>query len=90
MLAIRSSGAYGFAYGIRTIIRVRRAAEVIVDGEQHYCVRERERFDRTDSRRVAATMSRIELRFAKMHGLGNDFIVIDAINQDFETTSPSC
>ena len=24
------------------------------------------------------------LRFAKMHGLGNDFMVIDAINQDFD------
>ncbi|AOU96645.1 diaminopimelate epimerase [Acidihalobacter yilgarnensis] len=26
------------------------------------------------------------LRFAKMHGLGNDFVVIDAINQRFEPT----
>ncbi len=25
----------------------------------------------------------MKLRFAKMHGLGNDFMVIDAINQDF-------
>ena len=44
LLAIRSSGAYGFGmasnYNSRT-----RAAEVIVDGDRHYCVRERERFD---------------------------------------------
>jgi diaminopimelate epimerase len=26
----------------------------------------------------------MKLKFAKMHGLGNDFIVVDAINQDFE------
>ncbi len=26
----------------------------------------------------------MKLKFAKMHGLGNDFMVIDAINQDFE------
>jgi diaminopimelate epimerase len=26
----------------------------------------------------------MKLKFAKMHGLGNDFIVVDAINQDFQ------
>jgi len=26
----------------------------------------------------------MKLKFAKMHGLGNDFIVVDAINQDFK------
>ncbi len=44
LLAIRSSGAYGFGmasnYNTRT-----RAAEVMVDGDQHYCVRERECFE---------------------------------------------
>ncbi len=43
LLAIRSSGAYGFGmasnYNTRT-----RAAEVMVDGDQHYCVRARESF----------------------------------------------
>ena len=43
LLAIRSSGAYGFGmasnYNTRT-----RAAEVMVDGERHYCVRKREVF----------------------------------------------
>jgi len=43
LLAIRSSGAYGFGmasnYNTRT-----RAAEVMVDGDRHYCVRERENF----------------------------------------------
>ena len=43
LLAIRSSGAYAFGmasnYNSRT-----RAAEIMVDGDRHYCVRERERF----------------------------------------------
>ncbi|MCZ6470174.1 MAG: diaminopimelate decarboxylase [Gammaproteobacteria bacterium] len=44
LLAIRSAGAYGFSmasnYNSRT-----RAAEVMVDGDKHYCVRQREVFD---------------------------------------------
>ena len=44
LLAIRSAGAYGFSmasnYNSRT-----RAAEVMVDGDAHYCVRQREEFD---------------------------------------------
>jgi diaminopimelate decarboxylase len=44
LLAIRSSGAYAFGmasnYNTRT-----RAAEVMVDGDRHYCVRERERYE---------------------------------------------
>jgi diaminopimelate decarboxylase len=43
LLAIRSSGAYGFGMASNYNTRV-RAAEVIVDGERHYCVREREVF----------------------------------------------
>jgi diaminopimelate decarboxylase len=43
LLAIRSCGAYAFGmasnYNSRT-----RAAEIMVDGDRHYCVRERERF----------------------------------------------
>ena len=43
LLAIRSSGAYAFGmasnYNSRT-----RAAEVMIDGDRHYCVRERESF----------------------------------------------
>jgi diaminopimelate decarboxylase len=43
LMAIRSCGAYAFGmasnYNTRT-----RAAEVMVDGEKHYCVREREQF----------------------------------------------
>ena len=43
LLAIRSCGAYAFGmssnYNTRT-----RAAEIMVDGDQHYCVREREQF----------------------------------------------
>ena len=44
LLAIRSSGAYGFAMASNYNSR-NRAAEVMVDGENHYCVRERERFE---------------------------------------------
>lgn len=44
LLAIRSAGAYGFSmasnYNTRT-----RAAEVMIDGDKHYCVRKREVFD---------------------------------------------
>ena len=43
LLAIRSCGAYAFGmssnYNTRT-----RAAEIMVDGDQHYCVRAREQF----------------------------------------------
>ena len=28
----------------------------------------------------------MKIRFTKMHGLGNDFVVLDAINQDFVPT----
>ncbi|MCW8931826.1 MAG: diaminopimelate decarboxylase [Gammaproteobacteria bacterium] len=41
LLAVRSSGAYGFTMSSNYNSRP-RAAEVIVDGEQHYLVRERE------------------------------------------------
>jgi len=44
LVAIRSSGAYAFAmssnYNSRT-----RAAEIMVDGDRHYCVRKRESFE---------------------------------------------
>ncbi len=44
LLAIRSSGAYAFGMASNYNTRV-RAAEVMVDGDQHYCVRKRESFD---------------------------------------------
>ena len=44
LLAIRSSGAYAFGMASNYNSRP-RAAEVMVDGEQHFCVRDRERFD---------------------------------------------
>ncbi len=44
LLAIRSSGAYAFGMASNYNTRV-RAAEVMVDGDQHYCVRVRESFD---------------------------------------------
>ena len=43
LLAIRSSGAYAFGMASNYNSRV-RAAEVMIDGDQHYCVRERESF----------------------------------------------
>jgi len=43
LLAIRSSGAYAFGMASNYNTRA-RAAEVMVDGDQHYCVRERESF----------------------------------------------
>jgi len=44
LLAIRSSGAYGFGMASNYNTRM-RAAEIMVDGAKHYCVRERESFD---------------------------------------------
>ena len=44
LIVIRSSGAYGFAMSSNYNSR-NRAAEVMVDGDRHYCVREREVFD---------------------------------------------
>ncbi len=32
----------------------------------------------------------MQLRFTKMHGLGNDFVVINAIEQSFEPTAEQC
>ena len=43
LLAIRSCGAYAFGMASNYNTRM-RAAEVMVDGERHYCVREREQF----------------------------------------------
>jgi diaminopimelate decarboxylase len=44
LLAVRSSGAYGFAMASNYNTR-NRAAEVMVDGDQHYCIRQRETFE---------------------------------------------
>ncbi len=44
LIAIRSSGAYAFTMSSNYNSRG-RAAEVMVDGNQHYCIREREVFD---------------------------------------------
>ena len=44
LIAIRSSGAYAFSMSSNYNTRG-RAAEVMVDGNQHYCIREREVFD---------------------------------------------
>ena len=43
LLAIRSCGAYAFGMASNYNSR-NRAAEIMVDGDQHYCVREREQF----------------------------------------------
>ena len=44
LLAVRSSGAYGFGMASNYNSRP-RAAEVVVDGERHYLVRERENYE---------------------------------------------
>jgi diaminopimelate decarboxylase len=44
LVAVRSSGAYGFGMSSNYNSRP-RAAEVIVDGKRHYCVREREVYE---------------------------------------------
>ena len=44
LLAVRSSGAYGFGMASNYNSRP-RAAEVMVDGDRHYCVRQRENLE---------------------------------------------
>lgn len=44
LLAVRSAGAYGFVMSSNYNSRP-RAAEVMVDGDRHYVIRRRERFD---------------------------------------------
>ncbi len=44
LLAIRSSGAYGFVMSSNYNTRC-RSAEIMVDGDKHYCVRRRETID---------------------------------------------
>lgn len=41
-------------------------------------------------RSIPANLSRMLLNFTKMHGLGNDFVVIDGINQSLSLTAEQC
>jgi len=39
---------------------------------------------------IPATLNRMLLNFTKMHGLGNDFVVIDGIHQTVDLTADQC
>ena len=84
LLAVRSAGAYGFVMASNYNSRP-RPAEVMVDGETLHLVRRREHIEELWSRRNAASRwpggMLMLLHFTKMHGLGNDFMVVDLITQ---------
>ncbi len=82
LLAIRSAGAYGFTMSSNYNTRG-RAAEVMVDGDQAHLVRRRETLEElfAGESRCRPEGSSMQLRFTKMHGLGNDFMVLDLISQ---------
>lgn len=84
LMAVMGAGAYGFSMASTYNSRP-RVAEVLVDGHAFYVIRAREdvrtllrgeRVPLDESTRPRA----FHLPFAKMHGAGNDFIVIDARN----------
>ena len=86
LLAVRSAGAYGFAMSSNYNSR-NRPAEIMVDGDQAHVVRRRE----TIAEPVLPLkvywpgIKKAELccyNFTKMHGLGNDFMVVDMVSQN--------
>ncbi len=85
-LVIRTAGAYGFSMSSNYNSRP-RAAEVMVDGDQAYEVRQRETL-----KSLYAKESRWNGKkpwdgsFTKMHSLGNDFVIIDGVRQEFNPT----
>ena len=83
LLVVRSAGAYGFGMSSNYNSR-NRAAEVMVDGAQVHLARARETFAdqiRGEAALPAGGANAMLIRFTKMHGLGNDFVVIDLITQ---------
>ena len=84
LLAVRSAGAYGFVMSSNYNTRP-RAAEVMVDGTAHHLVRARESQERLLHLKAACRNKHrkqtMALSFTKMHGLGNDFAVVDGVTQ---------
>ena len=91
LLALFGAGAYGFTMSSNYNSRA-RAPEIMVDGEDMHLVRERETIAdmmRTETclparRKLAVRDARMQLKFTKMHGAGNDFVVIDLISQRYK------
>ncbi len=90
------AGAYGFTMSSNYNSRG-RAPEIMVDGDRAHLVRERETI--ADMMRTEALPARqatsaahtrprhMLLKFTKMHGAGNDFVVIDLISQRYQLRS---
>ena len=82
LLAVKSAGAYGFAMSSNYNSRP-RPPEVLIAGDQSYLIRARETHGRCLARRNAsAERITMLIQFSKMHGLGNDFVVIDNVTQN--------
>ena len=89
-LCLMSAGAYGFVMSSNYNSRP-RAPEVMVDGDQVSFGQTTGNHRRSAQwRKLAARSSEITLmlmKFTKMHGLGNDFVVIDAVTQNVRITA---
>lgn len=96
LVVIRDAGAYGFSMSSQYNARP-RAAEVLVEGAHFDIIRERETFaDLMRGERSVKPLSPhafdktgpTRVRFTKMHGLGNDFVVFDGVRQSIVLTAP--
>lgn len=85
LLAIRSAGAYGFTMS-SNYNRVRGPLKLW--SMEQICMW-RDNASRLKAYMQVSRYCRINpmLKFSKMHGLGNDFVVIDAINQSVQLTT---
>ncbi|MGQ9744424.1 MAG: diaminopimelate decarboxylase [Dissulfurimicrobium sp.] len=88
LIAVKSVGAYGFSMSSNYNSRP-RAAEVLVTGDRFEIIRERETHEdlirgekfgekfKEENCSPQYHMTRTPIAFKKMHGSGNDFILID-------------
>jgi diaminopimelate decarboxylase len=83
VLAVMDSGAYGLSMASNYNAR-RKPAEIWVDNGVAVVIRERERYPD-----LYALERPAQLRFTKMEGLGNDFVVIDATATPLPPLTPT-
>ena len=89
-LFLSSAGAYGFTMSSNYNSRP-KVAEVMVDADQLYLIRSRETIeDLVRGEQLIAELwgaLKDAVKIYKMHGLGNDFVLIDAVKQNIVVTS---
>jgi len=81
-----SAGAYGFSMSSTYNSRP-RVAEVMVNGTKFALVRKRETYADLLRGRIDSGVYPVKIPFTKMHGTGNDFIVVDC--RAFELPDPA-